>query len=94
MIISDLEHMEQIPEASNINGGFDWSSIMQSLSIYPAASSAVNTLGGNSIGNTVTTMNISMPIFLVINHSPSSSSRSQFTPYSLRLGKSSKRGLL
>ncbi|BDA74779.1 hypothetical protein CAL7716_089450 [Calothrix sp. PCC 7716] len=92
MIISDLEHMEQITEASDIKGGFDWSTIMQSLSIYPAASSAVNTLGGHSIGNTVTTMNISMPIFLVINYSPSRSSRSRFNPFFLRPGKSSRRG--
>lgn len=93
MIISDLEHMEQITEASNIKGGFDLSTIMQSLSIYPAASSAINTLGGHSIGNTVTTMNISMPIFLVINYSPSRSSRSRFNPFFLRPGKSSRRGL-
>ena len=41
--------------------------ILQSLNIFPAASSTVANLGGTSIGNTVISTNISMPIFIVIN---------------------------
>ncbi len=41
--------------------------ILQSLNIFPAASSTVANLGGTSIGNTAISTNISMPIFIVIN---------------------------
>jgi hypothetical protein len=40
---------------------------LQSLNINPAASATIANLGGNSIGNTAISTNISMPIFIVIN---------------------------
>ncbi|PAX57946.1 hypothetical protein CK510_08595 [Brunnivagina elsteri CCALA 953] len=84
--------MEIVEEKIDVKGGFDLSSLLQSLNIYPAAASSINTLGGHSIGNTVTTNNITMPIFLVFNYSPyNSSSRGRFSPYFRQSRKSSRR---
>lgn len=82
MIIADLDHIEEATESSNLvggrrrrrrnqNNGFAslLPSLFQSLSIYPASSAAINTLGGDAIGNTAISFNISMPILIAVNGS-------------------------
>ena len=86
MIIADLDYTEKIVETSEVMGGrrrrrkkttsTDLSSLFttlyQSLAIYPASSAAINTLGGDAIGNTAISFNISMPILIAINGSDGS----------------------
>lgn len=82
MIIADIDYTEdEIAEHSTtIQGGrrrkkrqsnlslFSlFQPLLQSLNINPAASATIANLGGNSIGNTAISTNISMPIFIVIN---------------------------
>jgi hypothetical protein len=90
MIIDNLDYIEEITEVSGVEGGTnDWSSILQSLQIYPAASASVINLGGESIGNTAVAMNITMPVFITIM-SPSSNRNSRIDGWSgiKRHGKS------
>lgn len=83
MIIADIEYTEEVAELSTeIHGGRRrrnrrqqnslsllslFQPLLQSLNINPAASATIANLGGNSIGNTAISTNISMPIFIVIN---------------------------
>jgi hypothetical protein len=83
MIIDDIEYTEEAAESSTeIQGGrrrvhrgqrnnsslFSlFQPLLQSLNINPAASATIANLGGNSIGNTAISTNISMPIFIIIN---------------------------
>lgn len=82
MIIADLEYTEEAAVSTEIRGGRRrknrqqqnslsllsmFQPLLQSLSINPAASATIANLGGNSIGNTAISTNISMPIFIVIN---------------------------
>lgn len=83
MIIADIEYTEETVEHSTeIQGGRRrrnnrqqnglsllslFQPLLQSLSINPAASATIANLGGNSVGNTAISTNISMPIFIVIN---------------------------
>ncbi|MCU0551031.1 MAG: hypothetical protein MUC48_16920 [Leptolyngbya sp. Prado105] len=81
MIIHDLEYTEECEQSTTIQGGRRrrrrqqsnssllslFQPFLQSLSINPAASATIANLGGNSIGNTAISTNISMPIFIVIN---------------------------
>jgi hypothetical protein len=83
MIIADIEYTEDAltEHSSSIQGGrrrrrkqqnssalFSlFQPFLQSLNINPAASATIANLGGNSIGNTAISTNISMPIFIVIN---------------------------
>lgn len=80
MIIDDLDYMEKEVEASEIEGGrrrrrrsnsIDLASLFttlsQSLAIYPASNASNLNVGGNSIGNTAISFNISMPILIAVN---------------------------
>lgn len=72
MIISDIDHLEEIAQSSGIEGGWMdaslWQPFSQSLQIFPAASSTIINYGtGNSSGNTAISYNISMPVMLAIN---------------------------
>lgn len=80
MIISDLDYIEKVDKLSEIQGGrrrrrrsnnLDLASLFtalsQSLSINPASSASNINLGGNSIGNTAISFNISMPILIAVS---------------------------
>lgn len=79
MIITDLDYIEKIIEPSQIQGGrrrrrsgnISLASLLtalsQSLSINPASSASNINLGGDSIGNTAISFNISMPILIAVN---------------------------
>lgn len=77
MIITDIDYVEEVTESSNLSGGGSTESnrgissilrsLLQSLTLYPASSASVLTLGGNSTGNTAISMNISMPILIAVN---------------------------
>jgi hypothetical protein len=72
MIISDIDHLEEVTHASDAEGGWMdasfWQPFSQSLQIFPAASASVINYGtGTSTGNTAISFNISMPVMLAIN---------------------------
>lgn len=76
MLIQDLDYVETIEETKeikDINGGvFNIMSLLRNMVIYPISSAGINTMNGNSIGNSVTSFNISMPIFIFMGGSGSS----------------------
>ncbi len=67
MVIHDLDHLEEVEEKTEtevVGGNFNFFSFLRNLIIHPVSSAGINTLGGDSIGNSVTSYNISMPIFI------------------------------
>jgi hypothetical protein len=80
MIIADLDYIEKVVETSEVQGGRRrrrrsnntnlaslFTALSQSLSINPASTAANLNMGGNSIGNTAVSFNISMPILIAIS---------------------------
>lgn len=75
MIISDIEHVEDVARSPQLetltggDGGFDSLSSLFNLAatIYPAASTSILNLG-NSGNNTAISLNFSMPIMMVFNY--------------------------
>ncbi|NJL60866.1 MAG: hypothetical protein HC903_02300 [Methylacidiphilales bacterium] len=75
MIISDLDHMEEVIQSSNIEGGRN---IWQTLGINQVAIASIGNSNNNSIGNVAIAVNIAIPIMIAIN-----------LPYSIPVQKSS-----
>jgi hypothetical protein len=64
MIISDLDHIEEIIQSSDVEGG---GNIWQTLGISQVAIASIDNSGKNSIGNVAIAVNIAMPIMIAIN---------------------------
>jgi hypothetical protein len=64
MIISDLNYLEVVSEASSIEGGNDYNYVnKQTIDIKQAAAAAAGNNGGSgiSIGNVATALNLAIP---------------------------------